>query len=97
MSTIFPNVREWYEIDGVELSTHGYSIETVTNSIPDRKGENVSSPVIHGDVFREKRLTSRRENWTVWISDADPSTGAVSSTESTRRSQFNSNYDTFMR
>lgn len=96
MSTIFPNVREWYEIDGVELSTHGYSIETITNSIPDRKGENVSSPVIHGDLFREKRLNPRNESWTIWITDADPSTGAVSSTEAVRRSQFNKNYDTVM-
>lgn len=97
MSTIFPRVLEWYEIDGTELSNHGFSIETISNSIPDRKGENVSSPVIHGDVFREKRLTPRKETWTMWISDADPTTGAVSSNLSTRRTQFNTNYDTLMR
>lgn len=97
MSTIFPQVKEWYEIDGVQLSTHGYSIESINNSTPDRKGDNASSPVIHGDLFREKRLTSRRETWVVWVSDANPTTGAVSSNEATRRSQFNDNYDTVMR
>lgn len=97
MSTIFPQVAEWYEIDGVELSNNGFAIESVATSVPDRKGENVSSPVIHGDIFREKRLTARRESWVVWISDADPTTGAVSSSDATRRTQFATNYDTFMR
>jgi len=97
MSTIFPQVKEWYEIDGVELSTHGYSIESINNSTPDRKGENASSPVIHGDLFREKRLTSRRETWVMWVSDADPDTGVVSSDDATRRSQFDENYDHVMR
>ena len=96
MSTIFPQVAEWYEIDGVELSNNGFAIESVATSVPDRKGENVSSPVIHGDIFREKRLTARRESWVVWISDADPTTGAVSSSAATRRTQFATNYDTFM-
>lgn len=97
MSTIFPQVAEWYEIDGIELSNNGFAIESVATSVPDRKGENVSSPVIHGDIFREKRLTARRESWVVWISDADPTTGAVSSSDATRRTQFATNYDTFMR
>jgi hypothetical protein len=97
MSTIFPQVKEWYEIDGIELSNNGFAIESVATSVPDRKGENASSPVIHGDLFREKRLTARRESWVVWISDADPTTGAVSSDDATRRTQFADNYDTFMR
>lgn len=97
MSTIFPQVKEWYEIDGVELSNNGFAIESVATSVPDRKGENASSPVIHGDLFREKRLTARRESWVVWVSDADPTTGAVSSDDATRRTQFATNYDEFMR
>jgi hypothetical protein len=96
MSTVFPAVKEWYVINGLEMSTHGYSIESIANSVPDRKGDNVSSPVIHGDIFREKRLTPRNESLVVWITDAHPTTGAVASTEVARRQQFNANYETVM-
>lgn len=96
MSTVFPAVKEWYVINGLEMSTHGYSIEAVTNSIPDRKGDNVSSPVIHGDIFREKRLTPRNETLTIWVTDAKPTTGDVSPSETARRQQFNDNYEVVM-
>ena len=97
MSTLFPQVKEWYVIDGVELSNHGFSIESISTSVADRKGENITTPGIHGDIFREKRLTARKESWTVWITDADQATGAVSSNEVTKRQKFNDNYDDFMR
>lgn len=94
MSTALPNVLEWYDVNGVELATHGYMLSSIEKGIPAKKGDNVGSAIIHGQQWREKRLDVRTETWTIWITDANPSTGAVSSTEAGRRAQFNKNYDT---
>jgi len=94
MATVLPNVLEWYDVNGVELATHGYMLSSIERGIPNKKGENVGSPIIHGTQWREKRLDARTETWSIWISDADPITGVISATEAGRRSQFNKNYDT---
>lgn len=94
MSTALPNVVEWYDVNGVELATHGYMLSSIERGIPAKKGDNVGSAIIHGQQWREKRLDVRTETWTIWITDADPTSGAVPSTEAGRRSQFNKNYDT---
>lgn len=94
MSTVLPNVLEWYDVNGVELATHGYMLSSIERGIPAKKGENVGSAIIHGQQWREKRLDVREETWTIWVCDADPTTGAIPSTEAGRRSQFNENYDT---
>lgn len=94
MATVLPNVLEWYDVNGVELATHGYMLSSVTGGIPAKKGDNVGSAVIHGTQWREKRLDVRNETWTLWITDNEPVTGSVATTEAGRRSQFNENYDT---
>ena len=94
MSTALPNVLEYYSVNGVELATHGYMLESVERGIPAKKGENVGSAIIHGQQWREKRLDVRTETWTIWITDAHPTTGVVGATEAAKRAQFNSNYDT---
>lgn len=94
MSTVLPNVLEWYSVNGVELATHGYMLQSIDRGTPAKKGDNVGSAIIHGQQWREKRLDVRSETWTIWISDNDPVTGSVALTESGRRSQFNENYDT---
>lgn len=94
MSAVLPNVLEWYNVNGVELATHGYMLASIEKGIPAKKGDNVGSAIIHGQQWREKRLDARGETWTIWISDADPTSGAVPATEAGRRSQFNKNYDT---
>jgi hypothetical protein len=94
MSTVLPKVLEWYDVNGVELATHGYMLSSVERGIPAKKGDNVGSAIIHGQQWREKRLDTRNETWTIWISDNEPVTGSVAATESGRRSQFNENYDT---
>lgn len=94
MATVFPNILEWYDVNGVELATHGYMLASIEKGIPAKKGDNVGSAIIHGQQWREKRLDVRTETWTVWITDADPTTGAIASTEPARRAQFNKNYDT---
>ena len=94
MSTVLPNVLEWYAVNGVELATHGYMLSSIERGIPAKKGENVGSSIVHGTQWREKRLDVRTETWTIWITDADPVTGAIPTTEAGRRSQFNENYDT---
>lgn len=94
MSTAFPKVLEYYVVNDIELATHGYMISSIERGIPGRKGENFTSGSIHGDQWREKRLTPRTETWTVWICDAHPTTGVVPSTDAGKRAQFNQNYDT---
>jgi len=94
MATVLPNVLEWYDVNGVELATHGYMLSSVERGIPAKKGDNVGSAIIHGQQWREKRLDVRTETWTIWITDNDPVSGSVASTEAGRRSQFNENYDT---
>jgi hypothetical protein len=97
MSTTMPQFKEWYVVDGVEFATPGYWIGSVDKGNPERKGQNVDTPSIHGSQWREKRLGVRAETWTIVVTDADPVSGSVSSTEEQRRTQFNSNYDTVMR
>lgn len=94
MATVLPNVLEWYDVNGVELATHGYMLSNVARGIPAKKGENVGSAIIHGAQWREKRLETRNETWTIWVTDNEPVTGSVALTEGARRSQFNKNYDT---
>jgi len=94
MSTVLPNVLEWYSVNGVELATHGYMLSSIEKGIPAKKGENVGSAIVHGTQWREKRLDARSETWTIWITDNEPVTGSVALTQSGRRSQFNENYDT---
>jgi hypothetical protein len=94
MATALPNVLEWYDVNGVELATHGYMLSSVERGIPAKKGDNVGSAIIHGTQWREKRLDTRTETWTIWVSDNDPVSGSVAATEAGRRSQFNENYDT---
>jgi hypothetical protein len=96
MSTVLPNYLEWYEVDGVELATHGYAISTITKGHAARKGTNVDTPSMHGTQFREKRLDVRNETWNLWVTDTHPVSGSVATTEKGRRSQFNYNMDTIM-
>lgn len=94
MATVLPNVVEWYDVNGVELATHGYMLSSVERGIPAKKGDNVGSAIIHGTQWREKRLDTRSETWTIWVTDNEPLSGSVAITEAGRRSQFNENYDT---
>jgi hypothetical protein len=90
------NFKEWYTVDGVDFATPGYWIANVDKGHAGRKGNNIDVPSIHGSAWRQKRLTTRNESWNIVITDADPTTGAISSTIADRRSQFNANYDTVM-
>lgn len=92
-----PQFKEWYVVDSVEFATPGYWIASVDKGNPERKGQNVDTPSIHGSQWREKRLGVRSETWTIVITDADPVSGSVSSTEEQRRVQYNSNLDTVLR
>lgn len=94
MSSVLPKVLEWYDVNGVELATHGYMLSNIERGIPPKKGENIGSAIIHGQQWREKRLDVRTETWTIWICDRHPTTGATPATEEGKRGQFNENYDT---
>lgn len=94
MSATLPNVREWYEVNGVELATHGYMIYDIQKGIPGRKGTNVEAAIIHGEQWREKRFAPRQETWSIWITGDDPVTGQTASASLGELSQYNANYDT---
>lgn len=96
MATLLPGFTEWYTIDGTEFATHGYWINNITKGHASKKGNDIDVPAIYGTAWREKRLNSRTETWNITITDANPTTGAVATTEAGRRSQFNANYDTVM-
>jgi len=96
MSTLLPRFTEWYTIDGTEFANHGFWINAITKSHAGKKGNDIDVPSIHGVAWREKRFTSRTETWNITITDANPTTGIVATTEAGRRSQFNANYDTVM-
>lgn len=91
-----PNVKEFYTVNGIELATPGYGISSIIRGIPSRKGENVDTPSSHGTIWREKRLNPRQETWSMYVTDVNPSTGAIPSTDSAKRTQFNTNYDTIV-
>lgn len=93
ITTIHPRYTEWYTVNGESLANYGFGISSVQVGTPERKGENATSPVIHGDIFREKRFGPRTDTWNIWVTDADPSTGAVRTTEGAKRAQFNANLD----
>lgn len=93
ITTVNPLYTEWFTVNGESMATYGWGIESVTTGLPDRKGDNVSTPIKHGSMFREKRFGSRTDTWNIWVSDYDPETGECPSTEEGKRAQFNSNMD----
>lgn len=93
ITNIHPRYTEWYTVNGESMANYGFGVDSIQTGLPERKGVNVTSPIIHGDVFREKRFGSRSETWNIWISDAHPVTGATPSTEGGKRAQFSENVD----
>lgn len=91
ITNLHPHFTEWYTVNGESMANYGWAIESISTGLPDRKGQNVTSPIIHGDIFREKRFGPRTETWNIWVTDANPTTNAVPSTENGRRAQFNEN------
>lgn len=92
-TTVHPLYSEYYVVNGESMATYGWGIESITTGLPERKGENVTSPIMHGNIFREKRFGGRTDTWNIWVCDADPTTGAIPATENGKRAQFNANMD----
>jgi hypothetical protein len=93
ITTVHPLYTEWFTINGESMATYGWGVESVTTGLPERKGENPSSPIMHGNIFREKRFGARTDTWNIWVCDADPETGEIPATEEGKRAQFNTNMD----
>ena len=93
ITTIQPLYKEWYTVNGESLATYGYALESTTIGTPERKGANVTSPIVHGDFFREKRFGQRIDSFNIWVCDADPETNVIPPTEAGKRAQFNKNLD----
>ena len=79
---------EWYEVNGYPLATYGYAIESVNAGMPAKRGQNIVAPMQHGNLFQAKRFDTRSETWTMWVCDANPDTGAISSTNAGKNNQF---------
>lgn len=93
ITTVHPLFTEWYTVNGESMATYGWSIESISTGLPERKGENVTSPIMHGSLFREKRFGPRTDTWNIWVCDADPETGVIPESEEAKRAQFNENMD----
>lgn len=93
VTTVHPLYTEWYTVNGESLATYGYALESTTIGTPERKGSNVSSPIIHGDSFREKRFGQRIDTFNIWVCDANPTTNVIPTTEAGQRAQYNANLD----
>lgn len=91
ITTVHPLYTEWFTVNGESMATYGWGVESVTTGLPERKGENPSSPIMHGNIFREKRFGGRTDTWNIWVCDADPETGEIPAAEEAKRAQFNSN------
>ena len=85
---------EWYEVNGYPLATFGYAIESVSAGMPAKRGQNIVAPQLHGQIFQQKRLDSRTETWTMWVCDANPTTGVVPTTNAEKNQQFIDNMRT---
>lgn len=93
ITTVHGLYTEWYTVNGESLATYGWGMDSTTIGTPERKGANVTSPIVHGDFFREKRFGQRIDTFNIWVCDADPETNVIPDTESGQRAQFNKNLD----
>lgn len=85
---------ESYIVNGTSFDSTGFAIETVTQSTPVLRGENVVPAMDHGVRWREKRLGARSEEWEMWVCDVDPVTGLPKAGgDEARRAQFHDNWD----
>ena len=87
---------EAYKVNGTTFDGAQYSIESVTQSTPLIRGENLTPAMDHGLRWREKRLGGRTETWRMWITDADPTTGMSPAGTKAQRAQFHENWDVVM-
>jgi len=87
---------EAYTVNDQSFDTEMFTIESVTQNTPLKRGDNLIPAMDHGLRFREKRMGGRTESWAMWICDVDPATGIPPSTKAARRAQFHENWDTVM-
>jgi hypothetical protein len=66
---------ESYTVNGTSFDNHKFAISEVVQNGPGVKGENQNPAMDHGLRWREKRLGPRTETWSMWVCDADPTTG----------------------
>ena len=87
---------EAYMVNGQSMDTPQFAIETVQQSLPVMRGDNVIPAMDHGIRWRSKRLGARSENWGLWICDNAVATGLPPSRAEAQRAQFHPNWDTVM-
>jgi hypothetical protein len=60
-----------YEFNGTVLNTMAYNIETYPESVPARRGENLSVPFLDGRRFVQKHFEQRTISLNMWVRDRD--------------------------
>lgn len=87
---------ESYKINGTTFDNERFAISRVEQQTPGLKGGNLNPAMDHGSQWRQKRLASRSELWSIWVCDNQASNGLPPSTEEGRRAQFHANWDEVM-
>ncbi len=75
------STEEYWSIDGVSLSQYGWSVATFGGSrydLPPRRGDNIRHAYTPGAHHRPKLADSRTINLAMWVTGADPASGAAS-------------------
>ncbi len=88
------NTAEYWSIDGTSLHQFGWSVATVGGSrydLPPRRGDNIRFAYRPGAVHRPKLADSRTINLLMWVTGADPATGAATTDAALR---FNDSWNT---
>lgn len=86
---------ESYTVNGVSFAGPRFAIESLTDSTPLLRGDNLTPAMDHGLRWRRKRMGGRTEAWTMWVSDENAS-GVRPTTTDGQRAQFHDNWDTVM-
>ncbi len=87
------NTDEYWEIDGVSLHQHGWSVTTFGGGrydLPARRGENITLAYRPGQVHRPKLADARVISLVMWLTGSDPATGAAVDDP---RLRFNDSWD----
>lgn len=93
-----PTTLENWEVDGTNLNTLAFNIETIGGRmrVPQGRGEDIDVPYRPGQVWRPKFPSSRILTLGMWVIGAEED-GSVPSVGSAQRIQFNENWDKLIR
>lgn len=91
------NTSTYWEADGVSLHTFAHSIETLGGAlgVPKLRGDDITIPYNHGDLWVPKFADSRVLNLGMWVRGVNPGEGVGANDLS--KSNFDSNWNNLVR